>query len=84
MTGETRTADVVALTDVECLRLGKPAFERVLQSRPEIASELAEILAARRVGLVSAREGFDEDTRQKRHASERERILGGIKVFFGL
>ena len=84
MTGEPRTADVVARTDVECLRLGKPAFERVLQARPEIASELAEKLASRRVGLISAREGLSEDARKERHDSERERILRGIKQFFGL
>ena len=84
MTGEPRTADVVAKTEVECLRLGKPAFERVLQSRPEIASELAEKLASRRVGLIAVRDNLDEAAHKLRHARERDRILGGIKQFFGL
>jgi len=34
MTGEPRAADVVATTDVDCFRLGKETFERVLLGRP--------------------------------------------------
>jgi small-conductance mechanosensitive channel len=34
MTGEPRLADVIATTDVECFRLGKETFERVLLHRP--------------------------------------------------
>jgi len=84
MTGEARTADVVAVGDVECFRLGKASFEKVMLARPEIAENLADTLAKRRIGLVAAREGLSNDAREKRMASERERILGGIKSFFGL
>jgi len=84
MTGEPRLADVIATTDVECFRLGKATFERVLLDRPEIVNELSEKLATRRVELIAVREGLDATARQSRHASERERILGGIKSFFGL
>ena len=84
MTGEPRSADVVATSDVDCFRLGKETFERVLLGRPEIANELSEKLASRRVELMAVREGLDANARNARHASERERILGGIKSFFGL
>ena len=84
MTGEPRTADVVAVTDVECFRLGKETFQRVLTERPEIANELSDILAARRVNLIAVRDGLDDESRMSRHASERDRILDGIKGFFGL
>jgi CRP-like cAMP-binding protein len=84
MTGEVRTADVIAIGDVECFRLGRDTFKSVLLARPEIADELAETLAARRMGLVAVREGLDAEALRARHASERERILGGIKSFFGL
>jgi small-conductance mechanosensitive channel/CRP-like cAMP-binding protein len=84
MTGAPRTADVVATTDVECFRLGKATFERVVAARPEIADTLADTLAHRHVGLVAALEALDEETRAKRQAVERDRILGGIKQFFGL
>ncbi|HEX4419509.1 MAG TPA: cyclic nucleotide-binding domain-containing protein [Kofleriaceae bacterium] len=84
MTGEPRTADVVATDDVDCFRLGKDTFEAVLLARPEIAEELSHKLAARRVELVAAREGLDHAARSDRLASERARILGGIKAFFAL
>lgn len=84
MTGEPRAADVVAVTDVDCYRLGKATFEQVVVERPQMAEELSETLAARRVDLTARRDGLDPDARISRHASERDRILGGIKGFFGL
>jgi CRP-like cAMP-binding protein len=84
MTGEPRSADVVASTYVDCFRLGKETFERVLLARPDIVDELSEKLATRRVELIAVREGLDPGDRSSRHATERERILSGIKGFFGL
>ena len=84
MTGAARTADVIAVGDVECFRLGKDTFSTVLLARPEIAETLAETLAARRMGLISVKEGLDEDAARSRHLLERDRILGSIKTFFGL
>lgn len=84
MTGEERSADVIAVTDVECFRLGKETFERVLLARPEIADELSAKLAARRVELIAAREGLDASAKSERESMERDRILGAIKGFFGL
>ena len=84
MTGEPRSADVVAIGDVDCFRLGKETFETVLLARPEIATELSDKLASRRVELIAAREGLDAGTKRARQASERERILSGIRTFFAL
>ncbi|HVJ90922.1 MAG TPA: mechanosensitive ion channel family protein [Labilithrix sp.] len=84
MTGESRAADVVALTDVECLRLDKETFERVLLARPEIATELSDRLAKRRVELIAAREGLDENAKVARASMERDEILGAIRSFFSL
>ncbi len=84
MTGEPRAADVVAITDVDCFRLGKETFQRVLLDRPEIANELSENMATRRLELIAVRDGLDQETRLSRHASEADRILNGIKGFFGL
>lgn len=84
MTGEPRAANVVALSDVECFRLGRDTFERVLLDRPEIVDALATTLAKRRVELVAVREGLDAAAKDARVARERERIHGGIKAFFGL
>jgi CRP-like cAMP-binding protein len=84
MTGQPRTADVVALSDVECFRLDKQTFEHVLLARPEIATELSDRLAKRRVELLSVRDNLDENAKQARHTLEKQQILDGIRSFFGL
>jgi len=84
MTGAPRTADVVALSDVECYRLDKETFQRVLLERPEIAQELSERLAHRRVGLIAVKEDLDESERQERQSMEAEKILGAIRSFFSM
>jgi CRP-like cAMP-binding protein len=82
MTGAARGADVIAMTDCECLRLGKAGFEKVLTARPEIAKELADKLATRRMGLESDATGTGNS--KQVHESETEKILVGIREFFGL
>jgi CRP-like cAMP-binding protein len=84
MTGEPRSADVIAIGDVDCFRLGRDTFKTVLLGRPEIAEELSSKLASRRVELLAARGGLDAAMRSEREASERARILRGIKAFFAL
>jgi small-conductance mechanosensitive channel/CRP-like cAMP-binding protein len=84
MTGQPREATVVALTDVECLRIDKAGFQGILQKRPVIAERISEILAARRVELDAARGGMDADAQSQRLSNENVRILSGIKQFFGL
>lgn len=83
MMGTPRGADVVALGDVECYRVDKPTFERVLLARPEIAKELADKLAKRR-SSNEAIEKLTPEQRERHHRSEAERIFIGIKDFFGL
>lgn len=84
MTGQPRTADVVAMTDIECYRLGKETFQEVLLARPEIMGEISEKMAARRVELLATRDGLDQSARISMHPSERDKILSGMKEFFGL
>lgn len=84
MTGELRTADVVALTDVECYRLDKAGLQRVLEERPEAAEQFSKTLARRRVELLAAAGGLDDEARKAKLASEENRILEKIQEFFGL
>ena len=83
MTGEPRSATTVAKTDVECYRLAKADFEKVLVERPELAEAMAEILARRESELTSHR---DESVRESRErmATQRVQIVGKIRSFFGL
>jgi small-conductance mechanosensitive channel len=84
LTGAPRTATVVALTDVECFRLDKPAFTQFMQTRPELAVNIAEILAERQTGLDVARHDADEEARAQRIASTKRDLLNKVRDFFGL
>jgi CRP-like cAMP-binding protein len=84
LTGAPRTADIVAMTDVECYRLDKAGFQRVVTERPEAAKQFSEALAKRQVGLLAADEKLDEGARSVRQAQEQEAILRRIEQFFGL
>jgi small-conductance mechanosensitive channel/CRP-like cAMP-binding protein len=84
MTGQPREATVIAQGEVECLRVDRKDLEGIIQSRPEIASEISSVLATRRVELAVAREGLDSNAKSQRLSSEQNRILHSIRDFFGL
>jgi len=83
MTGEARTASVIAATDVVCYRVDKPAFQRILSETPAIADGIAELLAARRMALEAARDERDEQHRRRMENAKQD-LLGKIRSFFGL
>src|SRR5690606_30821994 len=84
MTGSPREATVIALTEVECVRVDRGDFKRLLDSRPEIARDAAVVLAERQVALTAIKEGLDAESAQKRVEGERHRILTSLQEFFGL
>jgi CRP-like cAMP-binding protein len=83
MTGEARTATVVAATDLVTYRVTKDAFHHILQHTPEIADQIAEVLVQRRSALSAARDERD-DTRRKRMQTAKQDLLGKIRGFFGI
>ncbi len=84
MTGERRTASVVAVTEVECYRIDKDVFKSVVRNRPEMAEMISQVMAKRRVELAAVREGLDAESRKRRVKEERSEILSSIQSFFGL
>lgn len=84
MTGQPREATVIAETDVECLRVDRKDLESIIKQRPEIASEISEVLAKRRVELEAVREGLDVDAKRQLLQSEHSRILHAVRDFFAL
>lgn len=83
MTGEARTATVVAATDLVTYRVTKDAFQHILQHTPEIADQIAEVLVQRRSALSAARDER-EDMRRKRMHTAKQDLLGKIRGFFGI
>jgi small-conductance mechanosensitive channel len=84
LTGERRSATVVALTDVDCYRLERAAFKELLDRRPQIAEQVADVLAKRRVELAVIKENLDEATQRDRLRKTRRDLLSSIRSFFAL
>jgi small-conductance mechanosensitive channel/CRP-like cAMP-binding protein len=84
MTGERRSADVIALTDVECYRVDKDSFQEILRKRPEIAEDISQVLARRRAELEAAREDLTEEAKRARMRDHQGDLLQRIRNFFAL
>jgi small-conductance mechanosensitive channel/CRP-like cAMP-binding protein len=80
LTGEPRSATVVALTDVDCYRLDKVGFAQVLVARPAIADEISAILAKRRQDLDARL----QQAKDAQPGPRSEDLLAKMKVFFGV
>jgi small-conductance mechanosensitive channel/CRP-like cAMP-binding protein len=83
MTGESRTASVIAATDLVTYRIDKPAFEKVLRSTPAMAEQIADVLVERRTAL-SAAQNEREEVRNKHMDTARHDLASKIRGFFGL
>ena len=84
MTGEPRSASVIAKTDLECYRLDKEAFAGIMQARPGLAEEITHVLVERRAQLDSVLHHLDAQTRQQEKSSQHNELLVNVKRFFGL
>jgi small-conductance mechanosensitive channel/CRP-like cAMP-binding protein len=82
MTGEPRTANVVALSNVDCFRLDKEAFRDLLEKRPELAEHVAEDLARRKTELEAVRENLDQAAKARRQAESKSHLVDRIRKFF--
>jgi len=84
MTGERRNATVIAVTDVECYRISKEAFDDILRRRPEMAEDISQVIAQRRVALDAAREDLSEEAKRALMQHHQVDLLARIKGFFAL
>lgn len=84
MTGEPRSATVMAFGDVVCYTLDRASFMETLQHRPAIAQEISGLLARRRIELEAVREQLNEESRRRRIDTEQINLLKRIRSFFNL
>ncbi len=78
LTGEARSATVVAVTAVDCYRLDKAGFAKVLEQRPDIARDMSAIVQARNAerGVLLAKAG--------QPVVIQDDLLGRMRKFFSL
>jgi small-conductance mechanosensitive channel/CRP-like cAMP-binding protein len=80
LTGETRSATVVALEDAVLFELGRPTFARLFSEHPKLARQLSALLAQRRSQLRAVAE---HDGHADGHPEEK-RIFARLRHIFGL
>jgi hypothetical protein len=79
MTGATRTATVVAKSDVDCYVVDKEAFQEIVQEKPDLAGTISEILALRQVAL-----GEEQVPHAPPTAAQKNQMVAKIASFFGI
>jgi small-conductance mechanosensitive channel/CRP-like cAMP-binding protein len=83
LTGEPRSATVVAVDNVECYRLDRDGFRDIVASRPELAEGISKMLVARREALESARGTLDTRHQESLGRAQSD-MLSRIRGFFAL
>ena len=76
LTGERRTANVIALTDVTAVEITKSALQPILQGQPEIMKVISSKVTERRMRLNELKLADVEE--------EEMTLLTRIKSYFGL
>jgi CRP-like cAMP-binding protein len=76
LTGESRAADVVALTEVTAIEIAKDALQPVLMEHRELASAIS--------AKVSERRGNLDSLKSASHEEAQRTILSRIRMYFGL
>jgi small-conductance mechanosensitive channel/CRP-like cAMP-binding protein len=80
MTGESRSATVVAKSDCECYIVDKEAFQEILDERPELAGIISDILSRRQVAL----DGASADAVLENQTVQKNQLRSKIAAFFGI
>ena len=84
LTGERRSASVVAVTDALVFEIAKSHLAALIQSRPEVAEAIAQTLTERKLRNSEAIAKFGSLALAKEKTSMTAQVLGKILVFFGL
>jgi small-conductance mechanosensitive channel/CRP-like cAMP-binding protein len=84
LTGQARTATVVADGDVLCYRLDKAGFDAVLRARPQLADALSKVVVDRQMANDATLEAASAEARARQASGRAEEMLRRIRDFFGL
>ena len=84
LTGEPRSATVTAQTDCEILEIDKPAMAALFHEHRQLAEQLSETLAARRLATKSELERLEIEAGESTTVRTKENVLARLRVFFEL
>jgi small-conductance mechanosensitive channel/CRP-like cAMP-binding protein len=82
LTGEKRTTSATALSGVDCYRLNKEGLQATMARVPDLAEDLAVVVAHRQTELDTVREKLDRETAERRETENQTRLVARIRRFF--
>ncbi|MBP9662996.1 MAG: mechanosensitive ion channel family protein [Pyrinomonadaceae bacterium] len=80
LTGEPRTANVVAFEESEVLRIDKAGLKPILASNPVLVQTISELVEERRAALQKS----EEEAEEQAEAAKRKGVMSSIRGFFGI
>jgi small-conductance mechanosensitive channel len=84
LTGEKRSATVIAATDCEVVEIGKEVLAKSLKENPLLVAQLGELLAKRRMENEGILESLPKTALIQRQMDYTEGFLNKLRLFFEL
>jgi small-conductance mechanosensitive channel/CRP-like cAMP-binding protein len=84
LTGQARSATLIAESEVLCYRLDKRGFEAIIQARPELAEAMSQTVAARQAANDAALATLSAEARARATGTRASELVRKIRQFFGL
>lgn len=84
MTGEPRTATIIAEDEMSCYRLNKHGFYQVIHTRPEIIEEISHVLIKHKNALEQTQGKLDAESEQLKHQKHHSALVNRIRSFIGI
>jgi small-conductance mechanosensitive channel/CRP-like cAMP-binding protein len=84
LTGERRSATIVALTDCQAMEFSREDLAPILEKRPEVIEELAKVMASRKLQTESRLQHTHRKSTGEVLGDYGDEILHSISSFFGM
>ena len=84
LTGQARSATIIAEEEVLCYRLDKPGFDAIVKARPELIDALSQAVAARQAANDAKMQTLSEDARARQAVGRRAELVQRMKRFFSI
>jgi small-conductance mechanosensitive channel/CRP-like cAMP-binding protein len=84
LTGQARSATILAESEALCYRLDKRGFEAIIRARPEIAEAMSQAVAERLAANDAKLAELSADARARATVSRASDVVRRIRDFFGL
>jgi small-conductance mechanosensitive channel len=84
LTGQARTATVIARDDVLCYRLERAGFDAILRARPELAGAISQTVTERQAANDATLRALSDEARARQASGRTAELVRRIQTFFGL